>query len=205
MEKQISSILSKARQQAGDECIAQLSKWNLPLIMAASRSKGSGINVSQMVAVVGQQIIGSQRVQDGFQYRTLPHFPKNAPLPPSKGFVRNSNDDDDDEGNRGLTHTSKIIDTTLRAFISSWLTKYKKAQIDGGCGCAVNRRARNADDTEGLSLCWCCWHKISITQSVPRIKEIINASKEISTPVITCKLVTKDRIAAARIVNGRIN
>jgi len=43
-----------------------------------------------MVAVVGQQIIGGKRVPDGFQDRSLPHFPKNARQPPSKGFVRNS-------------------------------------------------------------------------------------------------------------------
>ena len=90
MENLISGILSKVRQQAGDHCIAELSRWNSPLIMATSGSKGSNINVSQMVAVVGQQIIGGKRVQDGFQDRSLPHFPKNSREPPSKGFVRNS-------------------------------------------------------------------------------------------------------------------
>ncbi|KAL9033863.1 MAG: hypothetical protein Q9214_007308 [Letrouitia sp. 1 TL-2023] len=79
LENLISGILSK-----------DLSKWNSPLIMATSGSKGSNINVSQMVAVVGQQIIGGKRVADGFQDRSLPHFPKNARQPPSKGFVRNS-------------------------------------------------------------------------------------------------------------------
>lgn len=90
MENLISGILSKVRQQAGDHCIAELSRWNSPLIMATSGSKGSNINVSQMVAVVGQQIIGGKRVTDGFQDRSLPHFPKNSRQPPSKGFVRNS-------------------------------------------------------------------------------------------------------------------
>ena len=90
MENLISGILSKVRQQAGDHCISELSHWNSPLIMANSGSKGSSINVSQMVAVVGQQIIGGKRVADGFQDRSLPHFIKNARQPPSKGFVRNS-------------------------------------------------------------------------------------------------------------------
>ncbi|RDW91191.1 putative DNA-directed RNA polymerase III subunit RPC1 [Coleophoma crateriformis] len=90
LENSISGILSKVRQQAGEYCIETLSKWNSPLIMAKSGSKGSNINVAQMVAVVGQQIIGGQRVPDGFQDRSLPHFPKNARQPPSKGFVRNS-------------------------------------------------------------------------------------------------------------------
>src|SRR6267154_2875379 len=51
---------------------------------------GSVINVSQMVACVGQQIISGHRVPDGFQDRSLPHFPKKSREPPSKGFVRNS-------------------------------------------------------------------------------------------------------------------
>lgn len=90
MENDISGILSKVRQQAGDYCIMELGRHNAPLTMATSGSKGSNINVSQMVAVVGQQIIGGERVGDGFQDRSLPHFPKNARQPPSKGFVRNS-------------------------------------------------------------------------------------------------------------------
>lgn len=90
MENSISGILSKVRQEAGNACITELSRWNSPLIMATSGSKGSNINVSQMVAVVGQQIIGGKRVADGFEDRSLPHFAKNARQPPSKGFVKNS-------------------------------------------------------------------------------------------------------------------
>lgn len=90
LENKISGILSKVRQEAGDYCVATLSSNNAPLVMAKSGSKGSHINVAQMVACVGQQIIGGKRVQDGFQDRSLPHFHKNARQPPSKGFVRNS-------------------------------------------------------------------------------------------------------------------
>src|SRR5258708_15497844 len=43
-----------------------------------------------MCACVGQQIIAGHRVPDGFQDRSLPHFPKKSREPPSKGFVRNS-------------------------------------------------------------------------------------------------------------------
>jgi hypothetical protein len=43
-----------------------------------------------MVAGVGQQTISGHRIPDGFQNRTLPHFPKKAKDPPAKGFVRNS-------------------------------------------------------------------------------------------------------------------
>jgi hypothetical protein len=51
---------------------------------------GSVINVAQMVACVGQQIISGNRIPNGFQDRSLPHFRKKSKNPPSKGFVRNS-------------------------------------------------------------------------------------------------------------------
>jgi DNA-directed RNA polymerase III subunit RPC1 len=90
LEQEISGLLSDVRDNAGKACLENLSRWNSPLIMAQSGSKGSKLNVAQMVAIVGQQIIGGQRVPNGFQDRTLPHFPKNSRQPPSKGFVRNS-------------------------------------------------------------------------------------------------------------------
>ena len=90
LENSIAGILNKVRQQAAELCFAELSRWNSPMIMATSGSKGSNLNVAQMVALVGQQSIEGGRVANGFQDRSLPHFPKNARQPPSKGFVRNS-------------------------------------------------------------------------------------------------------------------
>jgi len=45
---------------------------------------------------------------------------------------------------------------------------------------------------------------VSVTQGVPRIKEIINGSRLISTPIINVDLVSKTNITAARVVKGRI-
>ena len=45
---------------------------------------------------------------------------------------------------------------------------------------------------------------MNVTLGVPRIKEIINAAKVISTPIISCRLVTSDSEASARIVKGRL-
>ncbi|KAF8550261.1 beta and beta-prime subunits of DNA dependent RNA-polymerase [Imleria badia] len=90
LEALISAVLSKVRDEVGKVCMEELSRHNAPLIMATCGSKGSVINVSQMVACVGQQIISGKRVPDGFQDRSLPHFPKKSKEPPSKGFVRNS-------------------------------------------------------------------------------------------------------------------
>lgn len=90
LEDKISGVLNKVRQSAGQECVDTLSRNCSPLIMAKSGSKGSEINVAQMVAMVGQQIIGGERVPDHFLDRSLPHFYQNARNPPSKGFVGNS-------------------------------------------------------------------------------------------------------------------
>ena len=43
---------------------------------------------------------------------------------------------------------------------------------------------------------------MNITLGVPRIKEIINASKNISTPIITASLVSENDVKAARVVKG---
>ncbi|SCW02286.1 LAFE_0F03092g1_1 [Lachancea fermentati] len=90
LEAKIGGLLSKVREEVGEVCIKELDNLNSCLIMATCGSKGSNLNVSQMVAVVGQQIISGNRVPDGFQDRSLPHFPKNSKTPQSKGFVRNS-------------------------------------------------------------------------------------------------------------------
>lgn len=90
LEAKIGGLLSKVREEVGEVCINELDSSNAPLIMATCGSKGSTLNVSQMVAVVGQQIISGNRVPDGFQDRSLPHFLKNSKTPQSKGFVRNS-------------------------------------------------------------------------------------------------------------------
>ena len=106
LEQKISGELSGVRGAVGQTCMQELSRHNAPLIMATCGSKGqsfleepfcqavadigSVINVAQMVACVGQQIISGNRIPNGFQDRSLPHFRKKSKNPPSKGFVRNS-------------------------------------------------------------------------------------------------------------------
>lgn len=90
LEAKLGGVLSKIREDLGDTCLRELSPHNAPLIMSMCGSKGSKLNVCQMVACVGQQIISGQRIPDGFQDRSLPHFPKGSKIPAAKGFVRNS-------------------------------------------------------------------------------------------------------------------
>ncbi|GMP83888.1 hypothetical protein CsSME_00037652 [Camellia sinensis var. sinensis] len=45
---------------------------------------------------------------------------------------------------------------------------------------------------------------MNVTLGVPRIKEIINAAKKISTPIITATLECDDNLKTARMVKGRV-
>jgi DNA-directed RNA polymerase II subunit RPB1 len=58
--------------------------------MLKAGSKGSTINVSQMVACVGQQNIEGRRIPFGFTDRTLPHYKKFDDGAEARGFVENS-------------------------------------------------------------------------------------------------------------------
>ncbi|KIW08901.1 uncharacterized protein PV09_00821 [Verruconis gallopava] len=90
MENKVSQILSSIRDEIGNRALELLSPYNAAVIMAKSGSKGSNVNVSQMVGMVGQQVIGGKRVVNGFQDRTLPHFRKGSREPAAKGFISNS-------------------------------------------------------------------------------------------------------------------
>ena len=46
---------------------------------------------------------------------------------------------------------------------------------------------------------------MSITQGVPRIKEIINATPNMKTPIMTCKLALRDDADVARAVKARLD
>ena len=72
--------LSVIRESAGKSCKHELHRTNSPLTMALCGSKGSFINISQMIACVGQQAISGRRIPDGFEDRALPHFPKKCML-----------------------------------------------------------------------------------------------------------------------------
>ncbi|XP_023733078.1 DNA-directed RNA polymerase III subunit 1 isoform X2 [Lactuca sativa] len=90
LEAQITGVLNKIRDETGKVCMEKLHWRNSPLIMSQCGSKGSPINISQMIACVGQQSVGGQRAPNGFIDRSLPHFPTNSKTPAAKGFVANS-------------------------------------------------------------------------------------------------------------------
>ena len=101
----------------------------------------------------------------------------------------------------------KISEKHLREFLRQCLSKYEKAKVEPGS--AVGAVGAQSIGEPGTQMTLKTFHfagvaSMNVTLGVPRIKEIINASKVISTPIITCTLVTEDDERAARIVKGRI-
>ncbi|KAG8036703.1 hypothetical protein G9C98_004025 [Cotesia typhae] len=89
-ENQVNRILNDARDKTGSSAKTSLTEYNNLKAMVVSGSKGSNINISQVIACVGQQNVEGKRIPFGFRKRTLPHFIKDDYGPESKGFVENS-------------------------------------------------------------------------------------------------------------------
>jgi len=89
-EFQVTNILNKATNDSGKIGLKSLSKDNRFVTMVKAGSKGSDLNISQMIACLGQQLIDGKRIPYGFENRTLPHFTKYDDSPGARGFVENS-------------------------------------------------------------------------------------------------------------------
>lgn len=90
-EEEINKILNEAREKTGQMGLGTINdRDNRMINMIKSGSKGSVINVAQMIACLGQQNVDGKRIVYGFENRTLPHFSKFDDGPESRGFVENS-------------------------------------------------------------------------------------------------------------------
>ncbi len=89
-EIQVGNILNDATSQTGKIGVKSLDANNRFVTIVKSGSKGSMLNISQMISCLGQQSIDGKRVPYGFDNRTLPHFKKYDDSPEARGFVKNS-------------------------------------------------------------------------------------------------------------------
>lgn len=89
-ENLVNNILNKATEQSGKIGRTSLSPDNRFLMIVNSGSKGSLINISQMISCLGQQNVDGKRIPYGFNSRTLPHYHKFDDSPTARGFIENS-------------------------------------------------------------------------------------------------------------------
>jgi DNA-directed RNA polymerase III subunit RPC1 len=106
-----------------------------------------------------------------------------------------------------LDNIMKVTPEALQQFLDLCFEKYEKSITQPGH--AVGAIAAQSIGEPGTQMTLKTFHfagvaGMSITQGVPRIKEIINATKKISTPVITCSLENKKLELAAQTVKSHI-
>ena len=89
-ELQVNKLLNKATEESGKIGRNSLGKDNRFLMIVNSGSKGNLINISQMIAGLGQQNVDGKRIPYGFDSRTLPHYFKYDDSPNARGFIENS-------------------------------------------------------------------------------------------------------------------
>ena len=89
-EIQVLKHLNAATAESGNMGLKYLSSKNRMSQLVDSGSKGSKLNIGQMIACVGQQSVDGKRLPYGFRDRTLPHFHKYDDGAAARGFVENS-------------------------------------------------------------------------------------------------------------------
>ena len=89
-ETNVNNLLNKATELSGKEGRKNLSKDNRFLMIVESGSKGSLVNISQMISCLGQTNVDGKRIAYSFEDRTLPHFKKFDDSPGARGFIENS-------------------------------------------------------------------------------------------------------------------
>jgi DNA-directed RNA polymerase III subunit RPC1 len=104
-------------------------------------------------------------------------------------------------------NTVRITQTQVDTILKKALNKYALSMIQPGEAIGAVGSQSLSEPTTQMTLK--TFHfagvaSMNVTLGVPRLKEIINASKTISTPIITAKLIDSTSLASARIVKAQI-
>jgi len=90
LEMKIMQTLGKARDSAGDIAEDHFEDDNPAVVMAESGARGSLLNLTQMAGCVGQQAVRGERINRGYEDRTLSHFKQDDLSADAHGFVEAS-------------------------------------------------------------------------------------------------------------------
>ena len=104
-------------------------------------------------------------------------------------------------------NTLRITKDQLLTILTAAINKYHLSMIEPGE--AVGAVGAQSLSEPGTQMTLKTFHfagvaSMNVTLGVPRLKEIINASKTISTPIITAQLVQSDSLTSARVVKAQI-
>merc|ERR1711871_40842 len=104
----------------------QLDPLNNFALISNSGSKGSSLNIGQIMGCLGQQIVDSKRIQKRINNRTLPHFQQNDDTPYARGFVKSSYVDGL-KSQEFFFHTmggrEGLIDTAIKTAVTGYISR----------------------------------------------------------------------------------
>jgi len=100
---------------------------------------------------------------------------------------------------------SGISAKQLQVFLDTCFSRYHSKTIEAGA--SIGAIGAQSIGEPGTQMTLKTFHfagvaSMNVTLGVPRIKEIINAAKKISTPIITAELLSRKDVLSARIVKG---
>jgi len=148
LEMKVMQALGKARDEAGEIAEQYLDEDNPGVVMADSGARGSMLNLTQMAGCVGQQAVRGERINRGYENRTLSHFEEDDLSADARGFVRHSYKEGLDPKEfffHAMGGREGLVDTAVRTSKSGYLQRRLinalqelEAQYDG--------TVRNAED-----------------------------------------------------------
>lgn len=89
-EIKVQQVLNEVRTKVGTVVKNEFPKDNNASRMISSKAGGNMLNITQIACLVGQQVLGGERINFGYGERTLPCFKKKDYSPKARGFIYSS-------------------------------------------------------------------------------------------------------------------
>lgn len=126
LELRIRQVLAEARKKAEEIAANYIGDEAHSVIMTKSGARGNILNLGQMSAVVGQQAIRGERINRGYNSRTLPHFKVDDLTPKARGFVEQSYRNGLDPSGfffHAMGGREGLVDTAVRTSTSGYMQR----------------------------------------------------------------------------------
>jgi len=126
LEMKIMQTLGQARDSAGDIAEQHFADDNPAVVMAESGARGSMLNLTQMAGAVGQQAVRGERINRGYENRTLSHFAEGDLSAEARGFVEHSYREGLDPKEfffHAMGGREGLVDTAVRTSKSGYLQR----------------------------------------------------------------------------------
>ena len=126
LEMKIMQTLGQARDSAGDIAEQHFADDNPAVVMAESGARGSMLNLTQMAGAVGQQAVRGERINRGYENRTLSHFAEGDLSADARGFVEHSYREGLDPKEfffHAMGGREGLVDTAVRTSKSGYLQR----------------------------------------------------------------------------------